>query len=155
MLGFLLNGFAFILIGLQLPLIVEQLGNRTLGDVVGLSLIIVVTVAVARFAWVYPATYLPRLIPAVRRADPPPSPKPVFVVAWAGLRGVVSLAAALALPAGFPERGLVVLLTFMVILATLVGQGLTLPFILRRLNLMDDGSEEREEAYARSVAVTA
>jgi CPA1 family monovalent cation:H+ antiporter len=75
-----------------------------------------------------------------------------FVVGWAGMRGAVSLAAALGLPFGFPQRDLIQFLTFAVILATLVGQGLTLPLVLRWLGLRDDGEEHREEAVARKAA---
>lgn len=118
MLTFLLNGFAFILIGLQLRVILGGITDP--GRFLGQAALIAGTVVVARILWVYPATYLPRLIPRIRAADPTPPARAVFVVAWAGLRGAVSLAAALALPLDFPERNLVLLLTFAVILVTLV-----------------------------------
>jgi CPA1 family monovalent cation:H+ antiporter len=155
-LTFLLNGFAFILIGLQLRTVVEGLAGRS-GERVALQVAaIVIAVIVARFLWVFPATYLPRwLVPSIRAKDPSPSPSAVAVISWAGLRGVVSLAAALALPLDFPERNLILLVTFAVILATLVGQGLTLPILLRRLDFADDGREEREETLARSTATAA
>jgi CPA1 family monovalent cation:H+ antiporter len=152
---FLINGLAFILIGLQLRTVLEEIGERTALQLVGLGVAISVTVIVARILWVFPATYLPRLIPAIRRRDPPPPPRAVFVVAWAGLRGVVSLAAALALPQGFPERHLIIFLAFCVILATLVGQGLTLPLVIRLLGVRDDGRSEHEEVHARELAVQA
>lgn len=94
---------------------------------------------------------------ARRLAIPYPVPaRNVFIVAWAGMRGVVSLAAALALPSDFPERDLLIFLTFAVILATLVGQGLTLPLLIHRLDI-DDGAglEGQEEAYARYIAADA
>ena len=155
-LTFLLNGFAFILIGLQLPTVIGGLVGRPV-DVLALQVgAVVLAVIVARFVWVFPATYLPRwLIPSIRAGDPYPRPATVAVVSWAGLRGVVSLAAALALPVDFPERNLILLLTFAVILATLVGQGLTLPLLLRRFRLSDDGREEREDTLARSTATAA
>ena len=90
-----------------------------------------------------------------------PPPRNVLIVGWAGMRGVVSLAAALGLPvivrggAPFPERDLVIFLTFSVILATLVGQGLTLPFLIRRLGVGDDGTAAHEELHAREAAVNA
>jgi CPA1 family monovalent cation:H+ antiporter len=155
-LTFLLNGFAFILIGLQLPVVLSGLADRPVLELVGQIVAIVVAVVVARFAWVFPSTYVPRwLSAAVRRSDPIPAVRAVFVVSWAGLRGAVSLAAALALPQDFPERNLILLLTFSVILATLVGQGLSLPLLLRWFRLADDGGVEREEILARTAATEA
>src|SRR5206468_3493297 len=100
----------------------------------------------ARIIWVYPAAYIPRLFPHIRRREPPPTRRGVFLVAWVGLRGIVSLAAALALPtaAALPdgawpyERNMILLLTFAVILVTLVGQGLTLPLVIKALHLRGD-----------------
>jgi NhaP-type Na+/H+ or K+/H+ antiporter len=113
-------------------------------------------VILARFLWVFPATYLPRWASrSLRERDPPPSPRSVTVIAWTGMRGVISLAAALALPlttstgAPFPERDLILFLTFSVILATLVVQGLSLPALIRALGLEDDGGREREEIEGR------
>jgi CPA1 family monovalent cation:H+ antiporter len=111
----------------------------------------------ARIVWVFPAMLLPYLVRR-RRARPgsPVVPLPegrhLTIIAWAGMRGVVSLAAALALPIDFPERDLIIFLTFAVILATLVGQGLTLPILINRLNI-DDGAAgtDQEEAFARYV----
>jgi monovalent cation/hydrogen antiporter len=114
------------------------------------------TVILVRFLWVFPATYLPRLASrSLRARDPSPSPRAVTVIAWTGMRGVISLAAALALPltieggAPFPGRDLIFFLTFSVILATLVVQGLSLPALIRALGLEDDGSQEREEIEGR------
>jgi CPA1 family monovalent cation:H+ antiporter len=119
-------------------------------------------VILVRLAWVFPGTYLPRwLSSGIREREPRPSPRVVLVVAWAGMRGVVSLAAVLALPrtveggAEFPGRDLLLFLTFAVILATLVGQGLTLPLLIRRLGVGDDGSAEHEEVHAREAATAA
>jgi CPA1 family monovalent cation:H+ antiporter len=113
-------------------------------------------VIIARILWVFPATYLPRWVSAgLRERDPYPPIRNVFLVSWAGMRGVVSLAAALALPLTlpsgdpFPGRNLLVFLTFAVILATLVGQGLTLPLVIRGLGIAQDGGSEGEEAHAR------
>jgi CPA1 family monovalent cation:H+ antiporter len=115
-----------------------------------------------RIAWVFPATYLPRILSArIRERDPSPPWQAVFIVAWSGMRGVVSLAAALALPltvqpgAPFPQRGLIIFLAFSVILATLVGQGLTLPWIIERLGVAGDTEAEREERTARTAAAEA
>ena len=94
-----------------------------------------------------------RLSAKIREREPEPPIRHVALVSWAGMRGVVSLAAALALPIDFPDRNLVIFLTFAVILATLVGQGLTLPFLISRLGIENRGGlESQEEAYARLVA---
>jgi monovalent cation/hydrogen antiporter len=106
--------------------------------------------------WVFPATYIPRFLSAkIRAREPRPAPRTVFLVAWAGMRGVVSLAAALSLPATFPERDLLIFLAFAVILATLVGQGLSLPLVIRALAIAADDSDDEEEAHVRIVAAEA
>ena len=154
---FTLNGLVFILIGLQLPNILDNLSaTRTFGELASWAVIVSFTVIVVRLVWVFPGTYLPRLLfPSVRAREPRPPIRNVVIVGWAGMRGVVSLAAALALPPPFPERDLVIFLTFSVILATLVGQGLTLPWLIRRLGIGDDGSAAHEELHAREAAVGA
>jgi Na+/H+ antiporter len=158
MVEFLLNGFVFILIGLQLPEVLRALS----GDAIPLrqdlwyALLISLAVILIRIFWVFPATYLPRLIfKKLCRADPYPQWQHVTIVAWTGMRGVVSLAAALALPltiqndAPFPGRDLILFLTFIVILVTLVVQGLSLPTIIRWLGVKDDGAIDKEERAAR------
>lgn len=155
---FVVNGLAFLLIGLQLPSVMDEIGGRPIAELVGLSLVVAATVIGTRLLWVFPATYLPRrIVPGLAVRDPSPRPGVVVVLGWAGMRGAVSLAAALALPTipAFPERDLLVFLTFTTILATLVGQGLTLPFLIRRLGLGDDGSAEHEELHAREAATEA
>jgi Na+/H+ antiporter len=153
---FLLNGLAFILIGLQLPRVLKGLREYTTGELLLYAVAVSLAVILVRVAWVFPATYLPRMaFRSIRERDPPPPWRNVVVVSWAGMRGVISLAAALALPlttaAGdpLPGRDLILFLTFAVILATLVLQGLSLPFLIRALGLEDDGSVEREETRAR------
>ena len=156
---FLLNGLIFALIGLQLEGIMVRLSERTPYSVTDLAFygaLISLTVILVRFVWIFPATYIPRWVSrSLRERDPSPSPRAVTVIAWTGMRGVISLAAALALPlttAGgqhFPGRDLILFLTFCVILATLVVQGLTLPALIRALGLEDDGSQEREELEGR------
>jgi Na+/H+ antiporter len=162
MVVFLLNGFVFVLIGLQLPQILGGLSERALPELIALGVLISLTVILVRIAWVFPATYLPRWLSASLRArDPAPPRRVVSIVAWAGMRGVVSLAAALAVPhtlpngAPFPERDLVIFLTFCVILATLVGQGLSLPLLIRVLRIAPDDATAREEATARAAATDA
>jgi CPA1 family monovalent cation:H+ antiporter len=159
---FVVNGLAFLLIGLQLPTAMADLEGYGPAQLVGMAAVISLTVIVVRLVWVYPATYLPRwLWPPLARRDPAPSTRVVLVLGWGGMRGAVSLAAALALPlqtdAGepFPARGLVIFLAFSVILVTLIGQGLTLPALIRALDVVDDGSLEHEEVHARSVAADA
>jgi Na+/H+ antiporter len=152
-----INAFVFLFIGLQLPAVLGGLSDTPTADLVRYGLIVSLTVIVARFVWVFPATYLPRLLsPKLRARDPYPPAQAVVIVSWAGMRGVVSLAAALALAPEFPERALILYLTFCVILATLVGQGLTLPWLIRALGVTAVGDGlEAEEAHARLTAVEA
>lgn len=153
---FLINSFAFILIGLQLSGITTHLAPRSALELIGLGVAIGATAIIARILWVFPATYLPRYFSArIRARDPYPPPNAVFVVSWAGMRGAVSLAAALALPRDFPERELLIFLTFCVIAATLVGQGLSLPWLIRRLRVVAGPVGETEEATARLAAADA
>jgi CPA1 family monovalent cation:H+ antiporter len=153
---FLLNGFVFIVIGLQLPGILHALRGESLSRLVGDGIMVSAAVIVARFAWVFPVTYLSRLFfPKLRTRDPAPPWQQVMVICWAGMRGVVSLAAAFALPftlsdgSVFAGRDYILFLTFCVILATLVLQGLTLPFVIRKLGVKDDGATDDEERAAR------
>ena len=147
---YMLNALLFVLVGLQLPVIVDGLGGFSTAELVGYAALVSATVIALRFAWVFAVLQGPKWV--ARRAS---SWQAAVFVSWAGMRGAVSLAAALALPlttdAGqpFPGRDLIVFLTFTVILATLVGQGLTLPFLIRVLGLEDDGLEEREDTKAR------
>ncbi len=159
---FLLNGFIFLLIGLQLPAIVRALGEFPLGRLLAYAALVSLTAIVVRIAWVFPATYLPRFLSRrLRERDPYPGWRNVVVVAWAGMRGVVSLAAAFALPfrlpdgTPFPGRDMILFLTFGLIIATLVGQGLTLPPLLSWLGLTDARRAEREERKARLEAARA
>ncbi len=153
--SFLLESVVFALIGLQLRTILGAL-SYGIGDAVWYALVILATAIVARFAWVFPATYLPRrLSRRIRERDPyPPWQYPV-VVSWAGMRGVVSLAAAFAIPLRtgsgqpFPGRELILFLTFCVIFGTLVVQGLTLPVVIRRLDL------QTQESYTDNLAEAA
>jgi Na+/H+ antiporter len=152
MLEFLLNGFVFILIGLQLPEVLSGLpeSDYSFGKLVGYALIISLAVIVIRMLWVFPAAYLPRLLfKKIRAKDPYPNWRHVTIIGWTGMRGVVSLAAALALKENFPGRDLILFLTFVVIFATLVLQGLSLSWLIRRLGIKDDGSARKEELEAR------
>jgi Na+/H+ antiporter len=156
---FLLNGVIFALIGLQLGGIMERLSESTPYSVVTLVLygaLVSLAVILARFMWVFLGTFVRRwLSRRVRQSVLILPVRQGTVIAWTGMRGVISLAAALALPlstesgAPFPQRDLILFLTFCVILATLVVQGLTLPVLIRALGLEDDGSREREETEGR------
>lgn len=153
----LINAFVFMLIGLQLPAILRAvLAVYRPEQLLGLGLAISVTVILIRIVWVYPATYLPRFFSAkLRERDPYPPARSVFIISWAGMRGVVSLAAAFALPPDFPSRDLILFLTFCVILATLVGQGLSLPWLIRHLGVLAPAGQDGEEVHARLAAVEA
>lgn len=135
---FILESLVFILIGLSLRGILYRLGlsGLTLGSLLVPSAAIVAAVIVARFAWIFPAVYVPRaLFPALRLRDPYPPVAVPIVMSWAGMRGVVSLAAALALPEGFPGRDFILVVTFAVILVTVLVQGATLGPLIRLLRL--------------------
>jgi CPA1 family monovalent cation:H+ antiporter len=145
-----------VLIGLQLPVILDALGDIPNARLVGYAALVSLTVIALRFAWVFVVLHLPKKI-----AGRMSSWRGAVFLSWSGMRGAVSLAAALALPlstdadAPFPGRDLILFLTFAVILVTLVGQGLTLPLVIRALGLEDDGLEEREETKARIRAAEA
>ncbi len=153
-----LNGALFTLVGLQLPAILDALSTaRTTQELIGYAALVTAVVVLVRFAWVAVGAYMPGM---TRMGGDAPW-KGALVLSWSGMRGAVSLAAALALPlttdAGtpFPNRDLIVFLTFAVILGTLVVQGLTLPALIRWLDLEDDGLAEKEEAKARIRAAEA
>ncbi len=154
---FILNGIIFILIGLQLPSIIKGLnGQYSLSGLIGYGLLIGIVIMVVRLIWVYPGAYLPRMLSKkIRTTEPNPGWKAVFITGWTGMRGVVSLAAALALPImmdngqPFPQRNLILFITFVVIMFTLLFQGLTLPYIVKKFNLPTSNNEEAEEQTAR------
>ena len=153
---FLLNSTLFVLIGLQLRPLVERLSGEPYQRLAVYALAVVLTVIVTRMVWMFAFTYGPRrLSRRLRERDPDPPWQWTFTLGWTGMRGAVSLAAALALPQTlgtgepFPARDLIVFLTFSVILVTLVVQGLTLPPLIRALRLEHDDSDEREELEAR------
>jgi CPA1 family monovalent cation:H+ antiporter len=153
---YLLNALLFVLVGLQLPVVVDALGDIPGPRLLGYAALVSLTVIAARFLWVFAVLHAPKKI--ARRMS---NWRGAVFLSWAGMRGALSLAAALALPletdagAPFPGRDLILFLTFSVILVTLVGQGLTLPLVIRALGLEDDGLEAREEATARIRAAEA
>lgn len=151
-----INAMIFLLIGLQIPVALEGLGGYPAGLLSWWCAMILIGVIAIRFVWVFPATYLPRMLSRrIRKAEPHPDWRSVSVVAWTGLRGVVSLAAALALPLEterglpFPYRNLILLITFAVIVGTLLIQGLSLRLVVRWLGLPQDRSSEEEVLNAR------
>jgi Na+/H+ antiporter len=147
---FLVNALLFGLVGLQLRSIVDALSGTATSTLIGYSLLVSATVILTRIVLVPIFTYVPRwAFRSIREHDPYPPWQYPAVLSWAGIRGAVSLVAALALPNDFPHRDLIVFLTFAVIVATLVLQGLTLPGLIRVLGVSDDGGAEREEAKAR------
>ena len=164
---YLTEGMVFLITGLQARALLARIDHFDTLELVTSAAIVCVVVILSRFVWMYPATYLPRWLSAsIRRKDPSPPWQWPFALAFTGIRGIVSLAAALAIPfttaagAPFPGRDLVLFLTFVVILVTLVGQGLMLPTVMRWLGLANAGRQERdaarlEEDHARQEAIAA
>jgi monovalent cation/hydrogen antiporter len=164
---YLIEGMVFLITGLQARSLLAGIHDYSTYEIVFSATVVSAVVIVSRFIWMYPATYLPRwLIPAIERRDPSPPWQWPFLLAFAGVRGIVSLAAALAIPfmtasgAPFPRRDLILFLTFAVIVVTLVGQGLLLPAVVHWLGLARAGRRERhadriEENEARRQAVEA
>lgn len=160
--SFWLNSALFLLLGLQLPRVAGEIVGMSLTEMVRDGLLFSLLVIALRFAWVYPAAYLSRwLVPSIQRRDPLPPARHLFMIAYTGMRGAISLAAALAIPAAlpsgepFPARHLIIFVTFFVILATLLGQGLGLPYLIRRLGIDRDGLREREQESRRVLEVRA
>ncbi len=158
---FVLNGLVFLLIGLQLPPIVEQLGVVSLSSAIGYGLAISLVLMLTRLLCTYGAAGFTRLASRfITVADPNPGWKGPLILGWAGMRGVVSLAAALSVPivirAGqpFPHRNLILFITFIVILVTLVFQGLTLPWLIRKLNMKDAHTTIPEPQQERIIQQT-
>jgi CPA1 family monovalent cation:H+ antiporter len=149
---FLLNDTVFILIGLQLPFIIGGLGEYSIGDAILYAVLISIITIVIRIIWVYPSAYLPRILSRrIRTNEPNPGWKGIFLVGWSGMRGVVSLASALAVPLtltngqAFPHRNLLLFITFVVILFTLVLQGLSIPWVINKLKIEESPAEKEKE----------
>jgi Na+/H+ antiporter len=162
---YLIEGFVFLLTGLQARTLIEQTHAFSLRDLLIATAWTTLIVIVARFVWVFPATYVPRwLIPRLRKHDPAPPWQGPFLLSFTGIRGVVSLAAALAIPyvmangQPFPHRDMILFVTFGVIIVTLVGQGLLVPSVVRWLGLSRLGKQEhadeiKRELHARQAAL--
>ncbi len=151
---FLLNGFVFIIIGSQLPIILKGLGNDSLPSLFGYGLLISFVAIAARIAWIFPLSYFSSLFRKLKNKNGEvinPSKNELFIISWAGMRGVVSLATGLGLPLtltngeAFPQRNVILLFTFIVIFVTLVLQGLTLPFLVRKLKVQESEAETWDE----------
>ncbi|CAM5586237.1 Na+/H+ antiporter OS=Streptomyces fumanus OX=67302 GN=GCM10018772_50330 PE=3 SV=1 [Streptomyces fumanus] len=161
MVAFVLESAVFALIGLQLPVVLRGLGAYEGIDAAWYAILLFVVVVVTRFLWVYPATFLPRVLSArIRAREENPTWKTPFVIGWAGMRGVVSLAIAFSIPLTvhggdpFPERNLILFLTFTTVIGTLVVQGVTLPPLIRLLKFAgrDPQAETLAEANAQAQA---
>jgi Na+/H+ antiporter len=164
---YLIEGMVFLVTGLQARSLIAGSSSYSTSELAISAAVVCAVVIAARFVWMYPATYVPRwLSPRLARRDPSPPWQWPFALAFTGVRGIVSLAAALAIPLvtergqPFPHRDLILILTFAVILVTLVGQGLLLPAVMRALGLANAGrrehaAERRQEFAARRKAIEA
>ena len=162
-LSFVLNGIVFILIGLQLPYVLEEIHDTSFSRLLVTGALFSAVVILLRLIWVYPGGWTSNWIRRrlLRQPESLPDPRYMFVLGWAGMRGVVALAAAISLPktlgdgSPFPQRNVIIFLTFCVIFVTLVFQGLTFPFIIRRLGLAGGAASNPEEQQARREMIEA
>jgi len=161
-LDFLINAILFVLVGLQLRSVVDGLGGYSAGQLAGYAVAVSGVVMLTRLVWLFTTPYVIRVLdrrPSQRARRV--GARPRLAIAWSGMRGAVSLAAALAIPLHtdahqpFPQRDLIIFLTFCVIFATLVLQGLTLGPLIRWLGINDEGADAEEELRARLVATRA
>jgi monovalent cation/hydrogen antiporter len=157
---YFLEGFVFLVTGMQTRTLLDRMHADVLNGLLFTILLTVGVIVVTRFIWIYPAAHLPRwLSPALRRRDPVPSWRWLFLLGFVGVRGVVSLAAALAIPltlesgAPFPDRDVILFVTFGVIVITLIGEGLSLPAIVHWLKLDRDAAKERQHEHEAELAV--
>lgn len=160
-LGFLLNGLVFLIIGLELRTILAELGPGAFWPLLGYGLLVSAVAIAIRMGWVFPVNYLGRVIGTWLGRPEVHSPKRnLFITSWAGMRGVVSLATALALPLTvrggqpFPQRDAILFITFTVILVTLLVQGLSLPWLVRRLHVQESPAERAAEEQALRLVLT-
>ncbi len=153
---FILNGVIFILIGLQLPIIMNHITSDSMGMLFWYGTVVSIAAVVARIIWVFPGAYLPRWFSkSIRERESDTNVRAVSIIAWSGMRGIVSLAAALGLPLmvsetkAFPNRDLIIFLTFCVIFVTLVFQGMTLRKLIEWLGVKTDDRHLKEEEKIR------
>lgn len=156
--GFLLNGFVFILIGLELPIIIEGIEDVSMEWAIQMALAITALIIVLRIVFIYASAFIPRMMfRSIRTNEKNPGWKLPLIIGWAGMRGVVSLASALAIPlslsdgSAFPHRNLILFITFVVILITLVLQGLTLPWVIKALKLRGNSEEIPREVQIEAI----
>jgi Na+/H+ antiporter len=161
-LGFLLNGLVFLIIGLELRSILAGLGPGAFWPTLGYGLLVSAVAIAIRMGWVFPVSFLGDWLGRWlgRTAEEPTPKRNLFITSWAGMRGVVSLATALALPlvvrggAPFPQRNVLLFITFTVILVTLLVQGLSLPWLVRRLGVQESPAQRAAEAQELRLALT-
>jgi NhaP-type Na+/H+ or K+/H+ antiporter len=153
---FVINGLIFTLIGLQLPEVLHNLNGGISWALFWLAAVTILVVILVRILWVFPSVYLPRILShALAKRDPSPPWRMVVLLSWTGMRGIVSLAAALAIPTTlangqpFPNRDLLIFLAYSVVLATLLIPSATLPLMIKFLGIKDDSLPQKEEAKAR------
>jgi CPA1 family monovalent cation:H+ antiporter len=160
---FVLNGIVFVLIGLQLPSILASIQSMSVRQLLISGTLFSALVIVLRLIWIFPGAYTANFLrrKLLHQSEAVPEVKSVFIVGWTGMRGVVALAAAIALPEKlangepFPQRNVIIFLTFCVIFVTLVLQGLTLPAVIRRLGMAGEGLNTCDEAEARRLLIEA
>lgn len=157
--SFVIQSFLFLMVGINIEAIYQAISVISINEIIKLSSIVIGTVIVGRFIWVYPATYLPRfLFRSIRKKDPYPPWQYPFIVSWAGMRGGISLAAALIVPSlpvfvdDVNARDLVTFLAFVVILATLVLQGLSLPWIIKKIGLTHHTEDEKHQEITTEIS---
>ncbi len=158
---FIINCFAFTLIGVELPTVAHNLDPYSISDLILYSLAVILVLFLARLIWIYAVAYFSRkLVPSIARKDPMPSWQLLFVLSWANMRGIISLAAVLAIPLHlvngslFPHRNIFIFITYCVIVITLLIPTLTLPFLVKIFKLFEDPTAKvREEALARARAL--
>ncbi len=161
-LDFMLNGLVFIMIGLQLPYILAGIRNLKRTELLLGGALLSAALIALRLVWVFAESWLVHLAArVVQRPIPAPETKETFVIGWTGMRGVIALAAAISLPelledgSPFPQRNVIIFFTFCVILVTLVAQGLSLPWLIRRLRVASSPGENLEQRVARRQMLTA
>jgi CPA1 family monovalent cation:H+ antiporter len=159
LLTYLIEGMVFLLTGLQARTLLDRIGDFRASELIASAALMSAVVIAARFVWVFPSTYLPRwLMPSIARRYPVPPWQSHFLISFTGIRGIVTLAAALAIPLTtasgepFPYRDLILFLAFAVIVVTLIGQGLLMPGVIHWLGLDTDGRDERRIEAAEEIA---